>query len=185
MTLCVLPGRTRTSDAAPLLKTGGDVDLDAGRLAVRRSLVAVGYQVRFSEPKTAASKRVVALDAGTVAALRAHRARQAEERLALGSGYLDEGLVFADVAGEPLHPDAVSKRFGLLVGRAGVRRIRLHDLRHTAATLLLEQVVPLKVVSERLGHSSIRVTADAYQHVSEHMQEEAAAKLGAALLGKD
>jgi integrase len=162
-----------------------DVDFDAGRLAVRRTLVSVGYKIRWSEPKTAASRRVVALDPGTVAALRAHRARQNEERLALGVGYLDQELVFCDVAGEPLHPDGVTQRFDRLVRNAGLRRIRLHDLRHTAATLMLEEGVALKAVAERLGHSSIRTTSDLYQHVSETMQEDAAAKLGAALLGGD
>jgi integrase len=162
-----------------------DIDFDAGRLAIRRTLVSVGYQVRWSEPKTAASRRVVALDVGTVTALRAHRARQLEERLAIGRGYLDDGLVFADVAGETLHPDGVTQRFDRLVRDAGVRRIRLHDTRHTAATLMLEQGVPLKVVTERLGHSSTRITADLYQHATEHMQDDAAAKLGAALLGKE
>ncbi len=76
-----------------------DVDMNAGRLAGRRTLVSVGYQVRWSEPKGAASRRVVALDPATVAALKAHRARQLEERLAVGSGYLDQGLVFCDIAG--------------------------------------------------------------------------------------
>jgi integrase len=160
-----------------------DIDFDSGRFAVRRTLVSTSYQVRWSEPKTEASKRVVALDAGTVAALRAHRTRQLEERVAVGPGYLDQRLVFADVGGEPLHPDGVTQRFDRLVKEAGVRRIRLHDLRHTAATLMLEAGVPLKVVTERLGHASTRITSDLYQHVGETMQEEAAAKLGAALLG--
>jgi integrase len=163
----------------------GDVNLDAGRLAVRRTLIETANQIRWSEPKTAASKRVVTLDAGTVAALRAHRARQLEERLAVGSGYLDGDLVFADVAGEPSHPASVSKAFTRHVEAAGVPAIRFHDLRHTAATTMLEQGVPLKVVSERLGHSSTRITADRYQHVGESMQTEAAAKLGAALLGRE
>jgi integrase len=162
-----------------------DIDLEAGRLAVRRTLVTVAYQIRWSEPKTAASRRVVALDPGTVAALRAHRARQLEERLAVGSGYLDQELVFAAVAGEPLHPDTVTKHFDRLVARAGVPRIRLHDTRHTAATLMLEAGVPLKAVTERLGHSSTQITSDLYQHVGETMQEEAAAKLGAALLERN
>jgi integrase len=87
------------------------------------------------------------------------------------------------VSGEPPHPDFVSKRFDRLVRAAGVPRIRLHDLRHTAATLLLEAGVPLKVVTERLGHSSTRITSDLYQHASETMQDDAAAKLGAVLLG--
>jgi integrase len=86
------------------------------------------------------------------------------------------------VAGEPLHPDTVTKHFDRLVARFGLPRIRLHDLRHTAATLMLEQGVPLKAVTERLGHSSTTITSDLYQHVGETMQEEAAAKLGAALL---
>jgi integrase len=161
-----------------------DIDFEAGKLAVRRTLVTVAYQIRWSEPKTAASRRVVALDPATAAALRAHRARQLEERMAIGAGYLDEKVVFAAVAGEPLHPDTVTKHFDRLVARAGVPKIRLHDLRHTAATLRLEQGVPLKVVTERLGHSSTRITSDLYQHVGESMQDEAAAKLGAALLGE-
>jgi integrase len=160
-----------------------DIDLDAGRLAVRRTLITVGYRVEWSEPKTEASRRVIALDPDTVSELRGHRRRQLEERLALGEGYRDEDLVFAQVAGEPLHPDYVSKTFDRLVKAAGVPRIRLHDLRHTAATTLLEQGVPLKVVTERLGHSSTRITADLYQHASETMQDDAAAKLGAAFLG--
>jgi integrase len=135
-----------------------DIHFDAGRLAVRRTLVTVGYQIRWSEPKTQASRRAVALDPGTVTTLRAHRARQLEERLAVGAGYLDQGLVFCDVAGEPLHPDGVTQRFDRLVRNASLRRIRLHDLRHTAATLMLEAGVPLKAVAERLGHSSTRTT---------------------------
>lgn len=159
-----------------------DIDFDAGRLAVRRALVATGYQVRYSEPKTTASKRVVSIDPGTVAALKEHRRHQLEERMALGVGYLDEDVVFATISGEVLHPDYVSKRFNRLVKQAGVRRIRFHDTRHTAATLMLEQGVPLKIVTERLGHSSTAITSNLYQHASESMQEDAAAKLGAALL---
>jgi integrase len=160
-----------------------DVELDAGRLAVRRALVAVGYEVRWSEPKTARSRRVVALDTGTVSALRAHRKAQLEERMMLGAGYSDEGLVFAKVDGSPIHPQTVSQAFERLVKAAGVPAIRLHDTRHTAATLLLDQGVPLKVVSERLGHSSVSITADLYQHVLEHMQTDAAEKAGAVLFG--
>jgi integrase len=160
----------------------GDVDLDAGRLAIRRALITVGYAVEWSEPKTDASGRVVALDPDTVRVLRAHRAEQLEERLALGVGYRDGDLVFAKVTGEPLHPSYVSRTFDRRVKAAGVPRIRLHDLRHTAATTMLEEGVPLKVVAERLGHSSTRITADLYQHASETMQDDAAAKLGAAFL---
>lgn len=161
-----------------------DIDFHAGRLAVRRTLVTVEYRITWSEPKTAASRRVVALDPATIAALRQHGARQLEERMAIGAGYLDEKIVFAAVAREPLHPDTVTKHFDRLVARAGVPKIRLHDLRHTAATLMLEQGVPLKAVTERLGHSSTQITSDVYQHVGEQMQDDAAAKLGAALLAR-
>lgn len=161
-----------------------DLDLDAGRLAVRRALVAVGYRVEWSQPKTERSRRVVAIDRETVGVLRAHRKAQAEERLAIGPGYSDDGLVFAQVDGQPIHPDYVSKTFDRLARAAELPPIRLHDCRHTAATLLLDLGVPLKVVSERLGHSSISITADLYQHVLEHMQADAAELAGAALLGK-
>jgi len=92
--------------------------------------------------------------------------------------------VFAKPDGSFLHPDYVSQRFGRLVKNAGLPMIRPHDTRHTAATLLLEAGIPVKVVSERLGHSTTSITADIYQHVAPHMQEEAANKLGAMLLGE-
>ena len=160
-----------------------DIDLGDGRLAVRRALVAVGYDVQWSEPKTPKSRRVVALDAGTVASLKVHRKHQLEERMALGSGYRDDDIVFAKVDGSPIHPQTVSKSFEHHAKAAGLPRIRLHDCRHTAATMLLDQGVPLKVVSERLGHSSVSITADLYQHTLEHMQQDAADKAGAMLLG--
>ena len=158
-------------------------DVDEGRLAVRRTLVAVDGKPEWSEPKTERSRRVVALDPEIVAILRAHRTRQLEERLAVGAGYRDDGLVFATVAGGVLHPDNVTRAFDRHVKAAGLPRIWLHDTRHSAATLLLEEGVPLKIVSERLGHSSTAITADIYQHAAEHMQAEAAAKVGQALFG--
>ncbi len=160
-----------------------DIDLDAGRLAVRRTLVAVGYSVQWSEPKTERSRRVVALDAGTVTELRAHRVSQLEERLKIGPDSRDDDLVFASVDGSPLHPQHISTTFERHQRDAGLRRIRLHDLRHTAATLHLSEGVALKIVSERLGHSSVAITADLYQHATEHMQSDAAERLGATLLG--
>ncbi|KAA0233128.1 MAG: site-specific integrase [Actinobacteria bacterium] len=161
-----------------------DVDLDAGRLAVRRARVAVGYKVVWSSPKTMKSARVIALDVATCDVLQAHRAGQGDEMALVGDAYHDEDLVFAKPDGSPLHPDYVSQRFGRLVKKAGLPIIRLHDTRHTAATLLLEAGIPVKVVSERFGHSTTSITADLYQHVAPHMQEEAANKLGAMLLGE-
>jgi integrase len=160
-----------------------DVDLATGRLSVRRTLVAVKGRPEWSAPKTERSRRVVAIDRETVTILKAHRTAQLEERLKTGGGYHDDDLVFATVAGSVLHPDNVTNAFDRRVRAAGLPRIRLHDCRHSAATLLLGEGVPLKVVSERLGHSSIAVTGDLYQHVTEHMQTDAAERAGQALLG--
>ncbi len=161
-----------------------DIDLDAGRLAVRRALVSIAYKIAWSTPKTAKSARVIALDPATCDVLRAHRSRQDDEKSLVGDSYDDGDLVFAKPDGSPLHPDYVSQRFGRLVKNAGLPMIRPHDTRHTAATLLLEAGIPVKVVSERLGHSTTSITADLYQHVAPHMQEQAANKLGAMLLGE-
>jgi integrase len=162
-----------------------DVDLDRGTLAVRHTLVPVAergnFHVASSDAKTSAGRRVVDLDAWTVAELRAHRVRQAEERLAKGAAWQDHGLVFTMHDGRAYHPDRFSREFVTRCERNGVPVIRLHDTRHTSATLALAAGIPTKVVSERLGHSSTAITANLYQHVTQTMQREAADKLGAIL----
>ena len=161
-----------------------DVDLEAGRISIRRAIIAIGYEVRVSEPKTAKSRRTIPLDATLVAALSAHRRRQLEERLAWGEGWQDSGLVFTREDGTVVHPQTVSRTFERLVRRAGVRAIRLHDLRHTTATLSIGSGVPVKVVSEWLGHATTAITTDLYQHATPAMLEEAGARLTAAILGE-
>ena len=123
--------------------------------------------------------RSIALDAGTVETLRAHRKRQAEERLLLGRDYEDHDVLFCEPDGTPLHPNAFSKTFERLVRLAGLPRIRLHDLRHTHASIGLAANVHPKVMQERLGHSTIAITMDTYSHVVP-MQDAAAAELIAA-----
>ena len=98
--------------------------------------------------------------------LRVHRKAQLAERLALGPAYQDEGLVFAREDGAPMHPDRVSKLFRMHADAVKLPRIRLHDMRHTHATLALRAGVHPKVVSERLGHSSIALTLDTYSHAT-------------------
>lgn len=142
-----------------------DVDLDAGRLSVRRQLVQLGWQVIESAPKSEAGERDIALDAGTVAALRAHRATQRRDQLAWGEAWQHSGKVFARENGERLHPATVTDRFHVLTAEAGLPPVRLHDLRHGAASLMLAAGVDLKVVQEALGHSSITLTADTYSSV--------------------
>ncbi len=161
-----------------------DVDLEAAWLNVRRTVITVNRSVQFSTPKTSAGRRSVALDAGMVELLRQHRLRQLKERHDLGlAAQQPDDLVFASIEGEPLHPEAFSDAFGRLAKAAGLPRIRLHDLRHTAATLLLAAGVHPKVVQERLGHSSVSITLDLYSHTVPSLQEEAASKLGALVLG--
>lgn len=123
-----------------------DVDLDAGRLSIRHALVAVGYDVIESTPKSH-NARVVDLDAETVTQLRQHRRTQQEERELWGSDYEDDDLVVAKENGEPIHPHTFSQSFERTIANAGLRKIRLHDLRHTHASLALKAGVPVKVIS--------------------------------------
>jgi integrase len=168
-----------------------DVDLDAGRLAVRRSVGVVkakgaGGQVAEGPTKTSRS-RVVDLDAGTAAALRAYQAGRGLLALDL---VRDSALVLSNLDGTHRHPERFSRRFAGQVAQArkelGEERlpvIRLHDLRHTHATLLLADGVPVKVVSERLGHASATITLTVYQHVHPGMGREAADRFAALLEG--
>jgi len=139
--------------------------------------------VAESSPKTDKGRRSVALDPGTVAALRAHRTRQAQERLAMGPAWQTTGLVFTREDGTALHPEGLSATFERESRAAGLPRIRLHDLRHTHATLALQAGVHPKVVSERLGHASVSITLDTYSHAIPAMEADAAAAVAALVLG--
>lgn len=160
------------------------VDLDAGRLQVTRTRVSVsGRVVERTTTKTAAGRRSIPLDPGLVSVLRAHRERQLFEQRSWGESWQDSGYVFVREDGSPYHPESISQRFDRLCGRAEVRRIRLHDLRHTAATLMLEDGTPVKVAAEMLGHSNPAVTQATYQHVLPGMAEAAGERLSGRLLG--
>ena len=152
-----------------------DVDLDNGRLAVRRALIPIGAAVVVSEPKTARGRRSVALDPETVEALKRQAAQQLADQAEKADAWTDTGLVFTGEAGEAWHPDVVSRKFRQAVKRSLLPVIRLHDLRHTHATLALRAGIHPKVVSERLGHATIAITLDTYSHAIQAMQEEAAA----------
>ena len=133
-----------------------DVDVKAGRVTIRRALVLAGYEVVESLPKTAAGNRVVFLHPQTTATLREHRRAQNEERLAAGPAWSDFEFVFTDEIGGSLHPDRVTKLFVQHAREASLPKIRLHDLRHTVATLALTAGVHTKVVQELLGHANVR-----------------------------
>lgn len=156
-----------------------DVDLDAGRAQISRTLAWVDKKPTFTEPKTRGSRRRVPLSSDLVAALREHRRRQLEERLAAGEAWQDHDLVFAQEDGSPLPPKRITKTFTRHAAAAGLPHLTVHGLRHTWATLALTSGVPLKVVSDMLGHASIAVTADIYSHVTETMAEDAASRVAA------
>jgi integrase len=136
------------------------------------------------DQKTVASARTIHLDRRTVATLRAHRAAQAKTRLAAGAAWEDNDLVFTRLNGDWWNPDSISSAFRRAVGVAGVPVIRLHDVRHSHASLLLKAGVNAKVVSERLGHSSVAFTLDTYAHVLPGMQPEAAEMFMRLVLGQ-
>lgn len=156
-----------------------DVDLEAGHLRIAQQLVSVGGRVEIGDPKSATSVRVVALDAQTVSVLRAHRARQLAERLAFGEVWVDSGLVFTREDGSRLDPASVTRRFTRLAKAAGPPVIRLHDLRHSSASIGLASGESLHAIKERLGHSSITLTSDTYTHVSPALAREAASRRAA------
>lgn len=163
--------------------TWRNVDLDAARLTVNQQILSVGYSLIEISLKSAASRRTIDLDPLTVTELRHHRRNQLEQRMATGRRS-DDGYVFAKPDDSPVHPDYISQTFRRAVAKLDVPRIRLHDLRHTHASILLHQGINAKVVSERLGHSSIAFTMAVYQHVMPGMQAQAAATFGAAVFGE-
>ncbi len=164
-----------------------DIDFDRGRLAVRQNLVEVEYELVMSEPKTAKSRRVVSLDPYTVNVLAGHRQAQLTECRALGvvSDERWAQLVFTQPDGRPCQPQNVSQAFENIVRRSGLPQIRLHDLRHTAATVALNVGIHPKVVSERLGHANIGITLDTYSHVVQGLQDAAAVELGRAIFKEE
>jgi integrase len=136
--------------------------------------------VHLKQPKTARSSRTIALPASTVAALRVHHAAQQRARLAAGAAFNKLDLVFPGRDGEPWKPSAFASNCRTVFKKAGLT-CRLHDLRHTHATMLLRQGVHPKVVQERLGHANVSITLDIYSHCTANMQQEAAAKIDEAL----
>jgi integrase len=149
-----------------------DIDLDKATVGINRGLVAIGYELHESRGKTDNSRRSIDLDPTTITVLRARRALQAAEYDAIGIE--DPGWVFTSTEGRPVHPHSISQAFERIARRAGVPVIRLHDLRHTHGSLLIKDRVPVKVVSERLGHANIAFTIETYQHLLPGMQADAA-----------
>ncbi len=142
-----------------------DFHKKAKTITIERQRVNVDGTIIEDTPKSEAGGRVIALDAGTVDAFVAHRKNQLEERLAWGEAWVDSGKIFTQENGEPLHPQWVSDEFERLIEECDLPPIRLHDLRHGAASLMLAAGVDLKVVQETLGHATLATTANTYTSV--------------------
>ncbi len=162
-----------------------EVDLDGRTLTVNWQLVQLAWQVHEGTPKTNASVRTIALDTDTTQVLRAHRQQQLQERLAMGEAWTDSGFVFTQPDGSRLHPQHVSDQFLWLAYLAGLPPVRLHDLRHGAASLMLAAGVEMKVVQETLGHTSSAFTADTYTSVYPQVATAAAEQTAALLFGEE
>lgn len=159
-----------------------DIDFSARTLIVRRALQRhEDGGLVFAEPKSKQSRRTVQLSTLACTALREHRERQAFERKTADSEWHDHNLVFCTAFGTPLDRGRIHLNWIPALKKAGLPRIRLHDLRHTAATLMLQEGVHPKVVQEMLGHSSISVTLDIYSHVAPTLHREAADRMDALL----
>jgi len=156
-------------------------------LTVRRSLaLAAKGRWALAEPKTARSRRTLELGSTAARAVRRQRTRQKEARLVAGDLWQDrDGLVFTDPIGRPLNGSNVTHAFQVALALLGLPRVRFHDLRHGAASLMLAQGVPLKLVSESLGHSSIAITADVYSHLDREQRRESSDAIERALGSRD
>ncbi|MEX2621576.1 MAG: site-specific integrase [Egibacteraceae bacterium] len=158
-----------------------DLLFDSARLAVRQRLASVDGHPQLSVPKSPRSRRTIDLDRRTLEALKLHRERQLDDRRRWGPAWHDLDLIAAREDGMWIHPDWLSEMFRAHVKATGLPKIRLHDLRHTHASLLLARSAHPKIVSERLGHHSVAFTLDTYAHVMPGMQAEAAESLADAI----
>jgi len=161
-----------------------NVDAHPPRLSVTQTVLSINYQITFGAPKTQRGRRSIALDPTTVRILDEHRQRQVEERTVLEGAYRDDlNLVFARADGTPIHPDYFSQTFDRAVARLALPKIRLHDLRHTHATLGLAAGIPAKVMSDRLGHATVAFTQDVYMHAIPQLEADAAEHVAALIFG--
>lgn len=157
------------------------VDLEAGSLTIVATLGRIGNRLVISEPKTARSRRTVPLSPAVVTMLRKHRAAQAEERLRAGNQWTDSGLVFTTELGGPVDPRNLLRVLEVAAAQAGVDKVGVHTLRHSAAVAWLESGVHIKAVADLLGHSSIAITGDVYGHTSDDTARSAVAGLSEVL----
>ena len=182
--LFVLAAATGLRRAEVLGLTWPCVDLDGGTVRVEKTLQRYDRAFHMEEPKTRRSRRTVPIPSPVVEVLRAHRKRQVEARLASEVWLNEWDLVFVWNIGEPIEAKRLHDEFVALLAHAGVRRVRFHDLRHGAASVLFAQGATMKEIQETLGHSDIGITMNVYTHLGEEMRRGVADKMAAALFGQ-
>jgi integrase len=155
-----------------------DIDLTQGTVTIRGALVrGERGRLELGQPKTRHGRRTIHLPASAADALRRHRTRQLELRLAVGSAYVDDGFVFAGPLGAPIHPNTLKRRFDRLADSAGIPRIRIHDTRHSSASLGAANGETIKELQARLGHADPAITMRVYVHLTEATQRAAADRM--------
>ncbi len=162
-----------------------DFNARTGVIQVRRQLQRETTGLVVTDTKTARSRRAINLPAPMIAMLKGHKAEQAVDRLSLGDAWVDSGYIFTTSIGTPLDPRNLLREFKSICASAGLGDWHIHELRHSAASLMLAMGVPIQVVSEVLGHASIRMTADVYGHILAPDRQAAADAMGRVLWATD
>lgn len=158
-----------------------DVDLKKNLLSVKQVMVRVKGGYKFQDPKTKKSKRTIQISDKVAAALKEWKRKQNIEKAAFPGEYNEQNLILCSIMGEPVNPESVSRNFKKDLEAAKMPDIRFHDLRHCHASMLLEQGIDLKTISDRLGHSTITMTADIYSHITDKLQAKAVTSLDSVL----
>jgi integrase len=162
-----------------------NVDLNAKTVSVIENRIAVGKEIMVGTPKSKASTRTLPMPDEVVEVLRAARKRQTEERLAFGQGYGSGEYVASDEAGQCYHPNLLTFRWGRMLDELGIKRVRLHDARHSCATLMHLRQVPIAVIAAWLGHASAAFTLSVYAHSQDDALKAAAGSFGRVVTTRD
>ncbi len=161
------------------------VDWERGVLSIRQTVGVLGGKTEIKPPKTKSSRRDVLVEPEVITALREHKATQNARRLTLGALWQNHDLIFPSFSGTPINPNNLDRDYDRWVKKAGLPRIRIHDLRHSHVTLAIKEGANIKAVSQRVGHANVGITLGTYAHVSPEQHTDVSRRVGAALFSRD